>query len=289
MKKIFEDSHESLFQRADHRILLRPLSVDVLKVILDDNLSNATNDDLLALYATTGGTPRYLELLINAQALTKNAILDAMVAEDSFFLTEGKNVLIEEFSREYTTYFSILALIAASKNTRSAIEGEIEQSVGPQLEKLENELNIIRRISPILAKPNTRQIIYEMEDNFLTFWFRFIYKNQSAIEIGNLDYVRRIIARDYQTFAGKALERYFKEQLALSKRYSRIGSWWDNKGENEIDIVALNEDEKHASLFEVKLNPKRLRTGSLPHKATKLLSSLNGYEVEYEGLTIENM
>jgi AAA+ ATPase superfamily predicted ATPase len=288
MKKIFEDSREPLFQRADHRIVLKPLSVDVLKTILDDNLADATNDDLLALFATTGGTPRYLELLIDAQALTKEAILDTMVAEDSFFLTEGKNILIEEFSREYTTYFSIMALIASSKNARSAIEGELERSVGPQLEKLENEFSIIRRISPILAKPNTRQIIYEIEDNFLTFWFRFIYKNQSAIEIGNFDYVRRIISRDYQAFAGRALERYFKEQLALSKRYSKIGSWWD-KGENELDIVALNDDEKHASIFEVKLSPKRLRTGNLPHKAVRLLDSLKNYKVEYGGLSIEDM
>jgi AAA+ ATPase superfamily predicted ATPase len=289
MKKIFEDSREPLFQRADHRIVLKPLSVDILRTILRDNLATATNDDLLALHAVTGGTPRYLELLVDAQALTKETILDAMVAKDSFFLSEGKNILIEEFSREYTTYFSILSLIAASKSARSAIEGELERSVGPQLEKLENEFNIIRRVSPILAKPNTRQIVYEIEDNFLAFWFRFIYRNQSAIEIGNLDYVRRIIARDYQTFAGRALERYFKEQLALSKRYSRIGSWWDNKGENEIDIVALNEDEGYASLFEVKLSPKRLRIGDLPYKAAKLLGSLKGYEVEYRGLTIEDM
>jgi AAA+ ATPase superfamily predicted ATPase len=289
MEKIFEDSREPLFQRADHRIVLKPLSTAVLKGILQENSSNPTNDDLLALYATTGGIPRYLELLINAQALTKEAILSAMVAEESFFLAEGKNILVEEFSREYATYFSILALIASSKTSRSAIEGELERSVGPQLEKLEKEFGIIRRRAPILAKPNTRQIVYEIEDNFLAFWFRFIYRNQSAIEIGNLDYVHRIIERDYPSFVGRMLERYFREQLAQSKSYSRIGSWWDNKGENELDIVALNEDEKRASIFEVKLNPKRLRTGSLPHKAHRLLEQLSGYEVEYGGLTIEDM
>jgi AAA+ ATPase superfamily predicted ATPase len=261
----------------------------VLKSVLQENSSAPTNDDLLALYAITGGIPRYLELLITAQALTKETILSAVLAEDSFFLAEGKNILIEEFSREYATYFSILALIATSKTSRSAIEGELERSVGPQLEKLENEFNIIKRMAPILAQPNTRQIIYEIEDNFLAFWFRFIYRNQSAIEIGNFDYVHRIIKRDYPSFVGRILERYFKEQLALSKNYSRIGAWWDSKGENELDIVALNEDEKHASIFEVKLNPKRLRTGALPHKARKLLERLSGYTVEYGGLTIEDM
>ena len=36
------------------------------------------------------------------------------------------------------------------------------------------------------------------------------------------------------------LERYFKRVLIESKKYTRIGSWWDRKGENEIDIVAEN-------------------------------------------------
>ncbi|MDR0514519.1 MAG: hypothetical protein LBG81_05090, partial [Coriobacteriaceae bacterium] len=289
MKRIFEDAREPLFQRANHRIILKPLDVGVLKQILGEHLPGCNNEDLLALFAVTGGTPRYLELLIDEGSLSKKQILDAVVAEDSFFLVEGKNVLIEEFSREYSTYFSILALIAGSKGTRSAIEGDLGRSVGPQLGKLENEFSVIGRITPILASQNTRQIAYEIDDVFLTFWFHFIYRNQSAVEIGNLDYVRRLIDRDYQTFAGKALERYFIQQLADSKRYSRIGKWWDNKGGNELDIVALNEEEKHADVFEVKLSPKRLCTGNLPHKATRLLEQLKGYKVTYGGLSIDDM
>jgi AAA+ ATPase superfamily predicted ATPase len=289
MKRIFEDAREPLFQRANHRIVLRPLDVDVLKQVMSDHMPEYSNEDLLALYAVTGGTPRYLELLVGEDALSKDRILDAMVAEESLFLSEGKNILIEEFSREYSTYFSILSLIAGSKDARSAIEGDLGRSVGPQLDKLENEFSVIKRVTPILSSPNTRQITYAIDDAFLSFWFRFIYRNQSAVEIGNLDYVRQQIERDYQTFAGKALERYFMQQLADSKRYSRIGQWWDNKGGNELDIVALNEAERRADIFEVKLSPKRLRTGNLAHKAARLLEQLNGYDVSYGGLSIDDM
>lgn len=34
---------------------------------------------------------------------------------------------------------------------------------------------------------------------------------------------------------------YFRHVLIESKAYTRIGGWWDRKGENEIDIVAENE------------------------------------------------
>jgi AAA+ ATPase superfamily predicted ATPase len=289
MKRIFEDSREPLFQRASHRIVLRPLDVDVLKSILAEGNPSFSNADLLALFATTGGTPRYLELLAEAGAFTKDAILDMMVEKESFFLSEGKNILVEEFSREYATYFSILTLIASSKTSRSEIEGELEQSVGPQLEKLEKEFDLIRRVRPILSKPNTRRIKYEIEDIFLTFWFRFIYKNQSAIEIGNLAYVRQVIDRDYSTYAGAILERYFKEKLALSKRYSAIGSWWNNSGSDEIDIVALNDAEKTALFAEVKLQQKRLRTGSLSYKAEPLLKQLDEYAIKYVGLSIQDL
>lgn len=72
------------------------------------------------------------------------------------------------------------------------------------------------------------------------------------LEIENYDAVKTIINRDYETFSGKMLERYFKRVLMESKAYTRIGSWWDRKGENEIDIVAENELNDEATFIEVK-------------------------------------
>ena len=47
-----------------------------------------------------------------------------------------------------------------------------------------------------------------------------------------------------EQFSGEMLERYFHDQLAESKKFTRLGSWWDRSGENEIDIIAENELEK---------------------------------------------
>jgi AAA+ ATPase superfamily predicted ATPase len=92
------------------------------------------------------------------------------------------------------------------------------------------------------------------------------------LEIENYDAVKTIISRDYETFSGKMLERYFKRVLVESKAYTRIGSWWDRKGENEIDIVAENELNDEAVFIEVKRKEETSMLSSLMRKWMYLLA-----------------
>ena len=80
------------------------------------------------------------------------------------------------------------------------------------------------------AKPLSKNALYVICDNFFTFWFRFIFKYTHIIEIGGYDQLRSLIKRDYPTFSGIILERYFREKAIESKRYTNIGRWWDAKG-----------------------------------------------------------
>lgn len=289
MKRIFENSREPLFQRADHRIVLRPFTVDVIKDIIRDHFPSFTPEDLLAFYTVTGGVARYIELLIKSKAFTKEKILDTIFSENSFFLEEGKNVLIEEFGKDYTVYFSILSLIASSKTSRPEIEGELGVSVGPQLKTLEEDFNVITRTSPIFSKPNTRQIRYYIDDNFLNFWFRFIYKYRSAVEISNLGFIRQVVERDYNTYIGRILEKYFRDQLILSKEWSAIGSYWENGNKNEIDIVAVDEFNKRMVIGKVKHNPNEINLGTLEYKAKNIAASHKKYTIEYKGFSPDDM
>ncbi|AEF82247.1 ATP-binding protein [Leadbettera azotonutricia] len=289
MKKIFEDSREPLFQRASHRIHLKPFSVAVQRTILSDHYSKYSGEDLLAFYIAGGGVPRYLELLVGEKAFTQKKIFDALLMENSFFLDEGKNLLVEEFGRDYTTYFSILSLIASSKTSRPDIEGTLGQSVGPYLDRLEKEFSLVRRVTPLFSKPGSRQIRYAIDDNFLNFWFRFIYKYRSAVEISNLAYVRDILERDYRSYAGHMLEKYFREKLILSGDYSAIGTYWERGNANEIDIIAVNEGKRRMLLGEVKLNPKEFRLGELEAKAVNLRGKFQDYRVELAGFSIRDI
>ncbi len=289
MKRIFEDKKEPLFGRANNKIQLKSFTVSTLKEILSDYYPNFTNEDLLSFYIFTGGVAKYVELFVDKKAFTFEAQLEAIFDEFSLFLDEGKNLLIEEFGKEYTTYFSILSLIANSKTSRAEMESILDKNIGGYLDRLENEYTIIKKIKPIFAKEGSRTLKYEIIDNYFNFWFRFIFKYKSAIEIENYEFVKEIVRRDFRVYSGKFLERYFIEFMKESGEFSQIGTYWERGNQNEIDIVALNELAKKVIICEVKLNPKKIDLEILKQKALKLLSEFYGYEIEYKGLSLEDM
>lgn len=289
MNKIFENQKEPLFGRATARIQVKPFEIQVLKNILSDFRPNYEKIDLLSFYAFTGGVAKYVEQFVDAETLEQKAMISHMLHENSLFISEGKNVLIEEFGRDYSTYFSILSLIASSKTSRPEIESILEMSVGGFLDRLENQFGIIRKVKPLFSKPGGRKFKYRIEDNFLNFWFRFIYKNQSAIEIENFDFVKKILERDLNSYLGHVLEKYFLQKLKESKSYSTIGTYWDGKNENEIDIIAINELEKTVLFAEVKLNPEKYSQVLLKEKANSILQKFKGYQVEFACLSLNEM
>ena len=151
MTKIFEDKEEPLFGRADERMTLEPFTTDVLKQILRDFNLNYTSEDLLALYSITGGVPWYVTLLLDKGKTNRRKMLAALTEENSPFINEGKNILIEEFGTDYVTYFSILTCIASGMKTRSEIENELHNdSIGPYLVKLEDYYRDCRLILPVV-------------------------------------------------------------------------------------------------------------------------------------------
>lgn len=89
------------------------------------------------------------------------------------------------------------------------------------------------------------------------------------LEIENYGSVKMIIGRDYETFSGLMLERYFKRVLIERQVYTRIGGWWDRKGENEIDIVAENELDDTATFFEVKRKAEKYRHGKTGSESSR--------------------
>jgi AAA+ ATPase superfamily predicted ATPase len=216
-------------------------------------------------------------------------MLDYVVNENSFFFEEGKNALINEFGKEYGNYFSILSLIAASKTSRQEIESILEIQTGGFLERLENEYGILKKTRPIFAKDTGRVVKYTIEDNFLNFWFRFIYKYKSAIEIGNFEFVRLRIIEDFSTYSGLVLEKYFRQKLIDSGKYSAIGNYWEKGNKNEIDIVAVNEYEKRIDFFEVKRNPNKINLPKLELKAEKLTTNFDGYTFNYMSFSLEDL
>ena len=292
MTKIFKNKKEPLYNRQTRFMTVRPFTPAVLKEILTEYHPGHTAEDLLALYSFTGGVAKYVQLLMDAGATTKAAMLDHIIKADSIFLGEGKAILIEEFGKDYGVYFSILSAIARGKTSRSEIENVVGREIGGYLTKLENEYEIIAKKQPLFEKSSTKNVRYTIGDNFFTFWFRFIYKYSYMLEIENYESLKTIINRDYETFSGLMLERYFKRVLIERQAFTRIGGWWDRKGENEIDIVAENELSEEASFFEVKRKAGNIDMEALKQKAAAFLRAtgeFKEYEISYKGLSMDDM
>lgn len=288
MMKIFENRKEPLFGRLTSKITLQSFTVSVIKEILNNYNPKYTPEDLLCLYMLTGGVPKYIDLLMEAGAIKKSKMLDMVTSPDSPFISEGKDLLVSEFGKKYGTYFSILQLIASGKNTQSEIDSVIGKNTGAYLANLEREYSLITKNKPIFSKPESRKNRWSLNDNYLRFWFRFIFPNQSLIEMGKYDLLREVIDRGYEQYSGLVLEKYFRTKIAEEERITGIGSYWDNKGENEIDVIAVNDLNKTAIVAEVKRNSKKIDMNILQSKVHSV-KELIKYKVELQGLSLENM
>ena len=292
MQKIFQSKKEPLFGRADNIIKLSAFDLSTLKDIMRDYRSGYTNDDLLALYSFTGGVPKYVELFCDNQMLSVDEMISFMVRENSPFTDEEKNLLIEELGKNYATYFSILSAISGGINTQPGIEAALgDKSIGGQIKRLIEDYNIIVRQRPILAKEGSQTVRYEIQDNFLRFWFNYFDRYRSLIEIKNFVGLQSIIKKDYPTYSGIMLERYFKQQFAESFQYRAIGSWWELKGyQNEIDIVGLKLEKNQAVVAEVKRQKKNFKPELLVAKTEHLKQKLlPKYRIEMRCLSLEDM
>lgn len=288
MHRIFEEKKEPLFGRADRILYLKPFPLRTIHEVLGDHGVKGVKA-LFDCYVLTGGMPKYLDLLVANSALTFERMMDFVLQPDSPLLNEGRNLLVEEFGRDYGTYFSILELISLGKTARMEIQSILEADVGGYLDRLENTFGIISKHKPIDTKPNARLQKYRITDNFLNFWFRFIYRNRSAIETGNFAYVREVIRRDYSVHCGLLLEKCFHELLAEAGNYNRIGSYWERGNQNEIDLVALNDMKKTITIADIKLNKARLNVEGLRHRALGLMASYPHHRPEWLGLSVENI
>ena len=302
MHKIFMDYSQPLYGRCDRIIKMRPFDTDVLKTILTDHYPEYTPDDLLALYTFTGGVPKYISILMDNCCFTMSQMVDYMIQPDSTFLEEGNILLIQEFGKKFGNYYSILASIASGRNTAMGISEDFgKASIGGHLKRLEEDYEVITKVRPILAKEATPTVRYEIADNFLRFWFRYIVKYQDYVQANSLTALANLIKNDYPTYSGILLERYFKRKMAESQQFRNIGSWWETsksnkKGNNnvddphEIDIVGIYANADKVFIAEVKRQRKNFKPELFQKKVELLRTRLfYKYEIETACLTLEDM
>ena len=257
MTKIFFDDSQPLYGRNTGRIDVGPFPTAVLKRILADRNPRFTGRDLLALWTLTGGVARYVELFMDSGATTRKAMLDEAFGSSSAYIDEGRVVLSDEFGKEGGVYFSILSAIASGRSSYADVRNAVGEEIGGHLTKLERVYGFVSKARPFRGDA-ARDFHYRIDDAFFRFWFRFVHKYMHLVEQKQRGVLRQIVERDFDAFAGTALERWFRTKFLEEGRYTRIGGWWDRKGENEIDLVCENETDGTLDFREVKTDARRI-------------------------------
>lgn len=289
MHKIFDNEDEPLYGRQDCRMNMLPFRISVLKQILHDYNPKYTSEDLLCLYMLTGGVAKYVAWLMNAKATTKTKMLRWVTQAGSPYLTEGTELIISEFGKDYTNYLSILQLVAAGMTKQSEIDGALGKNTGAFLDNLETEYSYLHHKQPMFSKPNGRNSRWQLDDCFLRFWFRFILRNQALVEMERNDLLLEIVERDYERYSGLVLEQYFRQKWMEEERVTLVGNYWDRNGLNEIDMIALNDIDRTAVVAEIKRQRKKFNPNELADKVSAIEKDLAKYDVKQIGLSMEDM
>lgn len=289
MHKLFDNEDEPLYGRQDCRLNMLPFRIGILKQILHDHNPKYTPEDLLCLYTLTGGVAKYVAWLMDAKATTKAKMLRWATQAGSPYLSEGTELIMSEFGKDYANYLSILQLIASGMNTQSEIDGAIGKNTGAYLDNLEEYYSYIHRQQPMFSKPNGRNSRWQLDDCFLRFWFRFIQRNQALVEMERNDLLLEIVEKGYEQYTSLVLEQYFRQKWMEEERVTRVGNYWDRKGLNEIDMIALNEIDKTAVVAEIKRQRRKFSPTELAEKVATLNKELGKYTVKQIGLSMEDM
>ena len=225
-----------------------------------DFFPDKSRKELIEMYAITGGVPKYIELF--SQSRDIYSAIEACVLNRSGYLYDEPHFLLQQEVSEVGSYFSIIKAIAAGNTKLSAIAGVLEVKSTSLTKYLKTliDLDILEREVPVTEEnpEKSKKGLYKIKDNYLRFWFAFVYPNRNFIESGHsrivMDKIRKSLVRSHIAFV---YEDVCKERMWEMNAegvwpfyFSKLGRYWDAK--EEIDIAAIDPEGKNLILGECK-------------------------------------
>lgn len=216
--------------------------------------------ELIEMYAVTGGVPKYIELFSESEDIYR--AIAKCVLNRSGYLYDEPHFLLQQEVTEVGSYFSIIKAIAAGNSKLSAISSvlEIKSTSLTKYLKTLTDLDILEREVPVTEDnpEKSKKGLYKIKDNYLRFWFAFVYPNMSFIESGHsrivMNKIRKSLVKNHIAFV---YEDVCKERMwelnaddAWPFHFTKLGRYWDSK--DEIDIAALDPEGKNLILGECK-------------------------------------
>lgn len=219
-----------------------------------------SHKELIEMYAVTGGVPKYIELF--SQSKDIYSAIEKCVLNRSGYLYDEPHFLLQQEVSEVGSYFSIIKAIAAGNTKLSAIAGVLEVKSTSLTKYLKTliDLDILEREVPVTedSPEKSKKGLYKIKDNYLRFWFAFVYPNMSFIESGHgrivMDKIRKNLVRNHIAFVYEDICRERMWEINAEGvwpfYFSKLGRYWDSK--EEIDIAAIDPDGKNLILGECK-------------------------------------
>jgi len=258
-----------LYGRRTASSLLRSLDLPSSSLFFPDYSS----EEQFFAWAILGGMPYYLRTFSDREDILTNIRQHILDAQTGALFNEPRLLLMEEL-REPRNYFSILRAIAQGRTRLNEItlaSGVREvTSVARYLDILQQMHLITRRVPATESQPEkSKKGIYQIDDHFLRFWFRYVQPNQSGLDLGLSDAIlKQRVQPDLDHFVSTAFEEAAQEFVArlaqaggLTFLPERIGGWWDR--EAEIDVLAISQSEKAALVGECKWSKNPVGTNIL--------------------------
>ena len=216
--------------------------------------------ELIESYAITGGVPKYIELFSESRDIY--AAIQKCILNRSGYLYDEPHFLLQQEVSEVGSYFSILKAIAAGNTKLSAIASVLEVKSTSLTKYLKTliDLDILEREVPVTEDnpEKSKKGLYKIKDNYLRFWFAFVYPNMSFIESGHSRIVMNKIRKNLvDNHIAYVYEDVCRERMwdlnaeeAWDFHFSKIGRYWDSN--TEIDIAAIDPEGKNLILGECK-------------------------------------
>ena len=250
-------------------------------------------------YSITGGVPKYMEFFSDGQPLYEQ--IKENVLSKNGFLYEEPNFLLTDEVQVPTNYFSIIKVIADGNHKLGTIAGILgleTSALTPYLKTL-SELGFIEKQVPVTEKnaEKTRKGLYFISDNFLRFWFRYVYPYKGELELDNMqisldeldkDFKEKFVAFAYEDICKEIFARLCSDK-AIDFTPSKIGSYWlnDKSGNTQIDVMAVDTVNKRLFAGECKYHNQPIDADvyfELVKKvdnSSEIKSAFKGYTVIY--------
>lgn len=250
-------------------------------------------------YSITGGVPKYMEFFSDGQPLYEQ--IKENVLSKNGFLYEEPNFLLTDEVQVLTNYFSIIKVIADGNHKLGTIAGILgleTSALTPYLKTL-SELGFTEKQVPVTEKnaEKTRKGLYFISDNFLRFWFRYVYPYKGELELDNMqisldeldkDFKEKFVAFAYEDICKEIFARLCSDK-AIDFTPSKIGSYWlnDKSGNTQIDVMAVDTVNKRLFAGECKYHNQPIDADvyfELVKKvdnSSEIKSAFKGYTVIY--------